>query len=470
MARSDRRADRRRGTFQVWRHCVQLKSYQGQQQYGVTYVGGSNMSVDEGAAALTDKSDQIVTLINEVVTLWPEPSPYNLTIIGCVLFDMPFPPTKEVLGVPVRVLEAGQRLRDLVPLVESDEVLAGLVGAYVVFENQVSEPLTSRALAFQLYRHALLHAPGRDPRVTLREFRQFVAGDSVVVPVILFIGGIRVDGCHSLGDGVELVSLRDFGTTGRRPAATPLIESLKHYVSMQGPGAVLVREITVPYKPLRQPPPQELRGERVLDYDALYRDEVQVTALADGVAFPICLYAATPPDVPFVSSLVHTFERGTYSPRDMTTAEIGTWRDRLASLKALDSAYKPRIRRALYRLHGAILERSRGKPADACIELRVALESCLTEKADGIAEITYRLSTRIARFLHDGSAERMTCQKRFKEVYGICSRAVHGGNEGASSEIDDALKDGIAFCREALKRMLAEQKIPLWNKFDLDGV
>jgi hypothetical protein len=133
-------------------------------------------------------------------------------------------------------------------------------------------------------------------------------------------------------------------------------------------------------------------------------------------------------------------------------------RDMYTKLKSLAPAIRDRIELATDRLRRS---RSYPVPADTALDLGIATEIVLLDKADN-AELSYRLSVRGGYLLGKSPEDRHEKFQIFRALYNARSAAVHKGtivtNQGARiSEFDDV-------CTAAIRAIVDQNEFPEWDK------
>lgn len=130
----------------------------------------------------------------------------------------------------------------------------------------------------------------------------------------------------------------------------------------------------------------------------------------------------------------------------------------------------PHLSISVQRLSAAL---RRNVPTDKAIELGTALESAIA--GDSSAEITYRLSLRVARLLGVEVTERRKIRSTMKAFYNMRSAAVHTGKTSreykvtgqppmTSSSLAGAAQDYLVSC---LRLFVNQGFIPDWDEVEL---
>jgi hypothetical protein len=122
----------------------------------------------------------------------------------------------------------------------------------------------------------------------------------------------------------------------------------------------------------------------------------------------------------------------------------------------LDVGTQKKLELPLQRLNLALKRQSN---VDSAIELRVALESLLVDNPKGISA---QIRERGSRLGSTDPAERIKLTQILKNVYSLCSRAIHSG---MLSDQDDSalLREGISICANLIRAIIYQGSVPDWN-------
>lgn len=145
------------------------------------------------------------------------------------------------------------------------------------------------------------------------------------------------------------------------------------------------------------------------------------------------------------------------SARQILAADLQALHAGLVRFDAKDSLY-----RAVERLGRA---RRAQDPVDQALELGIAAEIAMTHGDQGGAEITYRLSTRLAWLLGKTPEERQSVFADAKALYGARSKAVHEGRLSSRSRPDLAAGDRLV--TRALRALVQRGSFPDWTKLTM---
>jgi hypothetical protein len=149
---------------------------------------------------------------------------------------------------------------------------------------------------------------------------------------------------------------------------------------------------------------------------------------------------------------------------NLTETDIAEIRSVIVRLRALSHSEQSSFWLVTSRLstaksHTQILERA--------IDLRIAYEMTffMGDTDSSTAELRFRLALRAARLLGNTLDERKRLFKTGRNLYDMCSTAIHSGRIGSDygGEAGLALlKEGETLTRQALKKMVVEGK-PTWS-------
>ena len=116
------------------------------------------------------------------------------------------------------------------------------------------------------------------------------------------------------------------------------------------------------------------------------------------------------------------------------------------------AASGPRLETALYRWNRST-QPNQAFP-NQLIELRIALEALYA--GPGRTEATFRLAAHGALHLGRDYEDRLCYRKKFREVYGLASGAVHGDDMKPTQASRTKLEEGRDACREGILKCLAD--------------
>ena len=150
------------------------------------------------------------------------------------------------------------------------------------------------------------------------------------------------------------------------------------------------------------------------------------------------------------------------SYHDMSAEDLAEAADLLAKYerKAEDAVFDFALRRF-------DLAHERVDDTDRLVDHWISLEALFgrTQKGQVRGDLTYRLTTRIPRFLREGQSDRVKLQKELRRLYTARSNVVHGTP-------DDPVRTAAAaqtteqYAREALKRWLTVVSPPTLEDLD----
>ena len=113
-------------------------------------------------------------------------------------------------------------------------------------------------------------------------------------------------------------------------------------------------------------------------------------------------------------------------------------------------------------------------PVDKIIDLGIGFEALYVP--DGGGDLTYKFSIRAARHLGTDREHRRELLKKFGQIYGCRSDAVHSGKlderirfGGERIPLSDFIKRTQDLCRESIIKILEDGDIPDWNSLLLGG-
>ena len=114
------------------------------------------------------------------------------------------------------------------------------------------------------------------------------------------------------------------------------------------------------------------------------------------------------------------------------------------------------------------------KPIDKIIDLGIAFEALYVP--DGGGDITYKFSIRAARHLGKDKEDRKELLKKFGQIYGCRSKAVHSGKLEERPKfgeeripISEFIEKAQNLCWKSIKKILKDKQFPDWNSLLLSG-
>jgi len=111
----------------------------------------------------------------------------------------------------------------------------------------------------------------------------------------------------------------------------------------------------------------------------------------------------------------------------------------------------------------------RESDVDAAIELRVALEALLAKDLDENAPVSYSIRIRGSYLASTKPEERISAYENLKEVYKVCSQAVHMGRFASKYEVNarEILRLGAKICSQLIRQVISVGRIPDWKRLIL---
>ena len=113
-------------------------------------------------------------------------------------------------------------------------------------------------------------------------------------------------------------------------------------------------------------------------------------------------------------------------------------------------------------------------PVDQMIDLGIAFEALYVP--DGGGDLTYKFSIRAARHLGKDKEHRQELLKKFGQIYGCRSEAVHSGKLDKPPKfgkgripVSDFIDRAQDLCRESIIKILEDGNIPDWDSLLLGG-
>ena len=121
-----------------------------------------------------------------------------------------------------------------------------------------------------------------------------------------------------------------------------------------------------------------------------------------------------------------------------------------------------------------IMSKTNRDPIDKIIDLGIAFEALYVP--DGGGDLTYKFSIRAARHLGKDREHRQELLKKFGQIYGCRSDAVHSGKLKQRLKfgeeritISKFIERAQDLCRESIIKILKDRNIPDWNSLILGG-
>lgn len=106
-------------------------------------------------------------------------------------------------------------------------------------------------------------------------------------------------------------------------------------------------------------------------------------------------------------------------------------------------------------------------PVDVFINLGTALESLYLNDAGYTGELRFRMALRAAWHLGDGSEERSTLLKKFKNIYDRRSKAVHTGSLKQRERAPEFMATAQKLCRQSIVKVVEDGDFPNWDQMVL---
>lgn len=208
------------------------------------------------------------------------------------------------------------------------------------------------------------------------------------------------------------------------------------------------------------------------DYKFLFEQAVILSALLGPMpAYPILFWVCPAPNTPsdFVTLDWFRDPRMPFVP-EMPPAVVRSWSELLVKMQALSDIDRERFSIPLRRLHRAAIQYML-EPVDACIDLRIALETALNDGGSK-TEIAHRLAIHYARYCGSDMAERKQLFALAKKTYGGLSDVVHKGRSPSSRKERSNLMEHIGsaggMTTFALLKILDNKKMPDWDDVELE--
>ncbi len=115
------------------------------------------------------------------------------------------------------------------------------------------------------------------------------------------------------------------------------------------------------------------------------------------------------------------------------------------------------------------LSMRRMSPADAAVELRIALEALLARELDENAPIGYSIRLRGACLAASSAQDRRYTFDVLRKVYNLGSKAVHTGAVETDALSWQLLHEGQQMCADLAKKVIENGKFPDWMALVLGG-
>jgi Apea-like HEPN len=106
--------------------------------------------------------------------------------------------------------------------------------------------------------------------------------------------------------------------------------------------------------------------------------------------------------------------------------------------------------------------------SDRLVDFWIALEALFgqTQKGQDLGDVTYRLETRIPRFLHEARPDRVALQTKLRKLYLTRNDVVHGSPRVSANKIVKAAQQTEDIARQALKGWLMRGAPPTIEELD----
>ncbi len=137
------------------------------------------------------------------------------------------------------------------------------------------------------------------------------------------------------------------------------------------------------------------------------------------------------------------------SPTALSDPQVATWSDWITQLSKVNIG---RLGVASARILRAAAERR--DAYDSLIDAVIAWEALLGAET----EITFRLSSAIARLLHPAGDERRAARKRIAEIYVLRSAVIHG-TERNRAEVSKASREALSIGINVIRTLVAQPEL-----------
>lgn len=291
--------------------------------------------------------------------------------------------------------------------------------------------------------------------------------------IVIAIHGLQLDKAINLCPGFRLVP---FGSLPKSSSKAALLRSPREPGAFVpagvwfGPDVALIHEYDICPVFIGDENDQEIQ-ERPVDMQCLMDIVSCLTVAGINAPLPLAYWHEFCPDYPVIdlsriptlighnvltASRIHGFK---YYFDDCLANEI------VDSFTALSVSTRDSLRVPLQRLNLAL---RRSALVDVAIELRIALEAILLSKNKGSGELKYRMQCRAARLLGNNLATRKEIFDSVKEVYDLCSGAVHTGQLGKKiNKLKNTIWDGVELCCKLIRKIIERGEIPDWSKIEM---
>jgi len=135
------------------------------------------------------------------------------------------------------------------------------------------------------------------------------------------------------------------------------------------------------------------------------------------------------------------------TPTALSAEDIDAWK---SWIRTIDGINLGKLGVAPARLLRAVAERRDRE--DALVDAVIAWEALFG--AD--QEISFKISSSIARLLRSTPSDRKTLRKRASEIYGLRSKVVHGANVNRE-DVENASLEAITIGTEILRTMIKDR-------------
>ncbi|WP_286798039.1 HEPN domain-containing protein [Pandoraea sp. 64-18] len=141
----------------------------------------------------------------------------------------------------------------------------------------------------------------------------------------------------------------------------------------------------------------------------------------------------------------------------------GEIRDLVPIIRAyfeLNESVRRRLDVPLHRLNEAVRHQT---AVDRALDLGIALESLLLP-GNVKDQLTLQFRLNGAWLLGSDVAHRKELNEKLKVLYSLRSKAAHNGKfSSKEGNVEDVLKDGLAFCAKAIRKIILEGGHPRWE-------
>lgn len=315
------------------------------------------------------------------------------------------------------------------------------------------------------------------PDEAVNRLHRFVELDATPVELVIGIRGINVKSEVDLGEGIKLLPFAQIpNSPTKQMLENPDQSSFSRPFSQGVPTSALVQAASIKPKMASDFLENPISN---LDKQSLekLRDTLHCLTLVGPCApIALCEYYQTPEWIPLLyqgggmSSPVHEIDPDVTIPDQvLPSLDVSEARKVIQGYLGLRKELKQKIHLPIERINRAMRRQSN---VDKAIELRIALESILTADRDKDAPISFLIRLRGSLLLGGSPDERRRHFEFFRELYNLCSSAVHNG------KLDDKVKklklpttyviqDGIELCANLIKRIIEQGHFPNWDDMAL---